>query len=138
MLEQIAAFLIALVVAAAGAVGIDTASTAPHGVGSPEIASARATEARQEAAERLAAVLEAAALGAEQSVEVAVADDGLETAAEAITAAPAAEDADFGLSTAFEQVTSAPGGAAEANASAGPPEGVPPADPPTDTPGGRP
>lgn len=149
MLEQILALLTSLVVAAAGAVGVQTASEAPHGVGTPEIAAARAEAAREAAAERLAAALEGALAAIEQAqseVEPQDASTGLDTAATAITESPAWEasggEANDGLTIALEAVTSAPtGGGDEADTAGGePPEDVPPvttpAGPPSDVPSG--
>lgn len=163
MLEHIAAFLVSLAVAAAGLAGLDTASTAPHGVGSPEIATARAALARQHAAEQVAAALERAELASEEEgdeVEEGDEGEGLVTAAGALTQAlaHAPEAALPGLQNAFTRVTTAPTGSPEAADEAGqpddaspvttpsgPPAEVPagppdevPGGPPADAPGGRP
>lgn len=157
MLEQLATFLVSLAVAAAGAVGIQTASTAPHGADWAEIAAARAELAQQEAAARVAAALEAA-LVAFEDAQLEIQDehdvdtaDGTDTATMAITNAPAWEAsggaADDGLNTALTAVSE--GGADGDAGDEEQPEDVPPITPPTappsdtptgpsDAPGGRP
>lgn len=158
MLEQIVAFLTGLAVAAATAVGLGPATTASQGVGTPEIAAARAALARQEAAERLAEKLEQVLIALDEAdeladldVEVDTAEAGLDVALQAVTSAPVNENAAVGISTAEQAITNAPTGGENGDdpEEAGPPEEVPPVTPPTapptdvpsgqsDAPGGRP
>lgn len=139
MLEQIVAFLVSLAVGAAGAAGLHTATTQAHGVGTPEIADARAELAQQEAAARLAAALETA-LAAFEEAQAQVqgghdvdAADGTETATTAITGSPAWDAsggaADEGLGTALTAVEE--GAANGDRGDEAQPEDVPPVTPPT-------
>ena len=162
MLEQIAAFLLSLAVGAAGALGIQTATTTPHGVGTPEIAAAQAALARQAAAERLAEALaealEQALVAREeggeleaQDGEAGIAGAGLDSAVAAIASSPAAEvdAAEVGLETAVTAIENARNGNGDTEDEGNRPENVPPVTPPTappsdvpsgssDAPGGRP
>jgi len=124
--EKIIEVLTALVVAIAGIAGLSTAA---------ERADPPANDAALKAPSGLSHAADARAeLGLADQAALGPADglaQALESLAQAIENAP--EQADQGLETAIDAVSDSPAN----DAPAGPPEGVP-AGPPEDVPGGRP
>jgi hypothetical protein len=124
--EKIIEMLTALVVAIAGIAGLNTA--AEHAAPSANDAALKAPAGltKAESARAELGPAEQAALGPADGLAQA-----LEALAQAMDNAP--EQADQGLDTAIDAVTESPAN----DAPAGPPDGVP-AGPPEDLPGGRP
>jgi hypothetical protein len=129
LFDKIIEVLTALVVAIAGIAGINTAAEhadppANDAALKEPAGLSRAADARNEPAE--VGLTEQAGLGPADGLAQA-----LEALAQAMESAP--DEADQGLETATEAVTESPAN----DAPAGPPEGLP-AGPPADLPGGRP
>lgn len=122
MLDTIIELVLSLAVAAAGALGIGTATTTPHGVG-PDFDSvaAKTAWAHQQAAAHRADQAEEALTGHENQE---LAGSGLNTALDALERAmeQAPEAADHGLNQAVESVSNA---GPPSDVPAGPPAGVP-------------
>lgn len=126
MLDRIIELLLGLAVAAAGAIGIGTASTTPPGVG-PDVndVTAKVAWAKLQAVERRADQADSAP--ADDQVQT----NGIQTALDALEQAmeKAPDAADDGLNTAWESVSNAgppsDGTAGDVPDPAGPPSDLP-------------
>lgn len=142
MLERIIELLLGLAVAAAAAVGIDTATTTPHGVGpDSERIGERVEWAQQQAAERRAdaAVLDPAAEGEFDEAAVSGIETALAALARIMESAP--EAAEGGLDQAWESVSGAAANGPDEEEAAEDRGAAPvevPAGPPADLPAGAP
>ena len=122
MLDRIIELLVSLAVAVAGAMGIGTATTTPHGVGpDADSVAAKTAWAHQQAAAHRADHADETLTGVENQE---LAADGIGTAVEALARAieQAPEAADPGLTQAVESVSNA---APPSDIPAGPPSDIP-------------